>query len=282
MFQNKESTFIKLKLTHMRTIIFSAIITASLIGCNQKPASSEAPIAVPDRLTENLKGNVTQVETDSYNIDSTGKVGPLDEKDIEKYDSSGYTISYVSMNGKDSVKSVSKYWHNAQGFMTSMETKDAGGEKKSAMKIEYDSTGNYKTALSYDSTGKLDVYYTDIKSNKFGEVTGAKGYHKDSILKMGFTNDYDSIYYVSGETKDSIGKVTYSNKVKLNDKNDATEFDETTVTTDPKTKKDSTTNTVTTYKYDAWDNNGNWTQQTSYNEKGKPIKVVKRIITYKQ
>lgn len=270
------------KSTIMRITLFILAVTLFLTACNQKESASSVSYAINDLNNENLKGNITQVETDSYIIDSTGKTGPLDEKNIEKYDSSGYTVSYISMNGKDSVKSQSKYQHNAMGFMTDMQTTGANNEKKSSMTIEYDSAGIYSLAKSYDSTGKMDVYYKDITSNKFGQVTGAKGYHTDSTLKISFSNNYDSIYYVGGDSKDSVGKITYSGKVKLNDKRDVTKIDETTVTTDPKTKKDSTKNTVTTFTYDGWDSHGNWTQQTSFNEKGKPTKIVKRIIAYKQ
>lgn len=266
----------------MRVILFTSAIMLLVVACNQKQSASSVSYAATDVASENLKGNVTQVENDSYIIDSTGKTGPLDEKNIEKFDSSGYTVSYLSMNGKDSIKSQSKFQHNATGFMISMQTTGANDKKKSSMEIEYDSAGRYRLAKSYDSTGKMDVYFRDITSNKYGQVTGAKGYHADSTLKFTFSNNYDSIYYVGGVSKDSVGKVTYSGKTKLNDKKDAAQLDETTVTTDPKTKKDSTKNTVTTYKYDSWDSHGNWTQQTSYNEKDNPVKIFKRIIRYRQ
>ena len=266
----------------MRIILFTSAIILLMTACNQKESASSVFKPATDVAAENLKGNVTQVETNSYIIDSTGKTGPLDEKNIEKFDSSGYTVSYISMNGKDSIKSHTKFQHNATGFVTNIETTGANDKKKSALVIEYDSVGKYKLAKGYDSTGKMDVYYEDITSNKFGQVTGGKGYHPDSTLKLTFINDYDSIFYVGGTSKDSVGKVTYSNKIELNDKNDAAKSDEKNVTTDPKTKKDSTKNTVTTYTYDGWDSHGNWTQQTSINEKGKPTKIVKRIITYKQ
>lgn len=265
----------------MRIIFFTSAIILLMTACNQKQSASSLFYAATDLAVENLKGNITQVETDSYIIDSTGKTGPLDERNIEKFDSSGYTVSYISMNGKDSIKFQSKYQHNASGFVTGIQTTGANDKKKSSMIIEYDSAGNYRLAESYDSTGKKDAYYTDITSNKFGIVTGAKGFHADSTLKLTFNNDYDSVYYIGGNSKDSLGKVTYSSKLKLNDKKDAAQLDETIVTTDPKTKKDSTKNTVTTYTYDSWDSHGNWTQQTSINEKGKPTKIVKRIIEYK-
>ncbi len=264
----------------MRNALSALAVILLVTACNQKESASSVPMAVPDMAGENLKGPITQVETDAYLIDSTGKTGPLDEKNIEKFDSSGYSSSFMSMNGKDSIKFHNTYDHNAMGFTTGMETKGAKDEKKSSMTIESDSAGKYTSAKSYDSAGKMDVYYTDISTNKFGQVEGAKGYHPDSTLKMSFASDYDSIYYTGGVTKDSTGKVTYSSKYTLNDKRDPEKLEETVVTTDDKTKKDSTKNTVTTYTYDGWDSHGNWTQQTSVNEKGKPFKIVKRVITY--
>jgi len=265
----------------MRAKLLPLVLMISIVSCNQKPTASETPRAANDWSGENLKGSPTQVESDTYKIDSTGKMGPLDEKNIEKYDSSGYTVSSVTMNGKDSIKSQSSFVHGADGYMTSMETLGGKNEKKSSLTIQYDGPGKYSGAKSYDSTGKMDVYYTDITANSFGLVTSGKGHHPDSTLKMSFVNEFDSVYYVGGSAKDSVGKTTYTGKQTLNDKKDVAKLEEMTVTTDPKTKKDSTKTTITTYTYDGWDSHGNWTQQTSINEKGKPTKIVKRIILYK-
>jgi hypothetical protein len=265
----------------MRANLLPLILVLSVFSCNQKPPASETRKAVTDWTGENLKGNPTQVESDTYKIDSTGKTGPLDEKNIEKFDSNGYTMSSVIMNGKDSIKSQTHFMIGEDGFLTSMETTGGKNEKKSSLTIQYSGPGKYSGAKSYDSTGKMDVYYTDLTSNSFGMVTSGKGYHPDSVLKMSFTNEFDSVYYVGGSAKDSLGKTTYNSKQTLNDKKDIIKLEEMTVTTDPKTKKDSTKTTVTTYTYDGWDSHGNWTQQTSINEKGKPIKIIKRIIVYK-
>ncbi|HET7002527.1 MAG TPA: hypothetical protein VFI33_14490 [Puia sp.] len=265
----------------MRTKLLSVVLTISIVSCNQKPPAAEIPKAVNDWANENLKGSPTQVEADTYKIDSAGKTGPLDEKNIEKYDSSGYTTSVVTMNGKDSIKTQMNFAHEANGYMTSMETTGAKNEKKSSLTIQYDGPGKYAGAKSYDSTGKMDVYYIDLTANSFGQVTGGKGYHPDSTLKMSFVNEFDSVYYVGGSSKDSLSKTTYNGKQTLNDKKDMVKLEEMTVTTDPKTKKDSTKTTITTFTYDGWDSHGNWTQQTSINEKGKPTKIIKRMIVYK-
>jgi hypothetical protein len=60
--------------------------------------------------------------------------------------------------------------------------------------VDYDSFGKYDLAKSFDSIGKMDVFYSKITANKWGQATGAKGYHPSSTLKMSFTNDFDNIY----------------------------------------------------------------------------------------
>ncbi len=259
----------------MRHFIISAATVLLLVSCKQKEESNFLT-PVSDVLAENLKGDVTKVEIDTYLIDSTGKTGPLDEKTIEEFDAKGYTASYTSKTGKDSLKYASQFVHDNNGLMLSMETKGPNGIKRSSLTVDYDSIGKPLVAKGYDSSGKLETYYADVNTNQFNQVTTYKGYHPDSTLKLSYENMYDSVYYTGSESKDSVGKVTYSSKTKLNDKKDPEEQKETTVS------KDSTTDKVTTFKYTAWDSHGNWTDQTQYNEKGKPIKLVKRIIEYKQ
>ncbi|MEP6847190.1 MAG: hypothetical protein ABI861_14355 [Panacibacter sp.] len=264
----------------MRTIHVITGIVLLLTACTQKPSTeSSVPVAATDIAQDNLKGNVQQLESDTYLVDSTGK-DSIDSKNIEVFDDKGYAASITNKNGKDSVLSETSYTHNANGFLTNLSGK-ANGKTTFSLTLEYDSTGKYMMVKTYDSTGKMDSYYTDITSNAFGQPTGGKNYHADSTLKMSFVTEYDSIYFVGSNSTDSTGKVVYSSKVKLNDKKDAAELNEMSVTPDPKTKKDSTKNTVTTYTYDGWDSHGNWTQQTSLNEKGKPTKLIKRIIMYK-
>ena len=66
------------------------------------------------------------------------------------------------------------------------------------------------------------------------------------------------------------GKETYSSKIKLDDKNNVIENATKEVT------KDSTTNKTTKYRYDSYDDTGNWTQRTEMDENGKPVKIVKK------
>ncbi|MEP6682249.1 MAG: hypothetical protein ABJA35_03275 [Parafilimonas sp.] len=259
----------------MRLLTCIAGIAIMAVACNQKPSSEKnSPRPVPDALAENVKGKVAQIETNTYLVDSTtGAKGKLESKSIEKFDDSGYTVYYSNFTSKDSATNVTDYTHDANGFVTDITT-TKNGNPLSSMKIMVDSMGKYTVATLFDSTGKEDVFYDDITSNDFAQVLGAKGHHPDSTLKMTFTNNFDSIYYVGGESKDSVGKLTYSSTIKLNDKKDPEQMDESSVA------KDSTTKTTTTYAYNTWDNSGNWTQQT-VTENSKPKKIIERIITYK-
>lgn len=245
-----------------------------LLSCNQAPKNETTkPMALTDWKNENLKGSVKQIETETYLIDSaTGQMGTLESKGIETFDENGYTSSYNNFTPKDSTTMLYTYTHNPSGFMTNM-TVTKNGKPSSSMKIDVDSLGKYFSATSFDSTGKVDVIYTDIQSNNFGQVLSAKGLHPDSTLKMSFTNNYDSIFYTGGESKDSIGKVTYSSSLTLNDKKDPATMNEIIVS------KDSTTTTKNDYSYSDTDSEGNWTEQT-ISVNGKPSKMLKRTITY--
>jgi hypothetical protein len=254
-----------------------AAVAIMAAACDQKPAAStenNMQKPAPDALAENLKGKVQQVETETYLIDSaSGKMGKLESKGTEKYNDDGYTTSYSNYNAKDSSTTVYAYDIDASGHIQSMKT-TKNDKPLSSMTFVVDSS-KYTLATEYDSAGKVSTFYDEIVMNDYGQVASGTGHHADSSLKMTFKNIFDSIYYVGGESKDSVGKVTYSSTTKLDDKRNPVQTDETSVT------RDSTTNTKTTFAYDSWDSNGNWTQQTT-TENGKPKKIIKRTITYKQ
>ena len=72
-----------------------------------------------------------------------------------------------------------------------------------------------------------------------------------------------------------VGKVKTTSAAKYNDKGEQIEFSNTTIT------KDSTTTKVTKYIYDTHDDNGNFTRRKELDEKGKAIKITKRVYIYR-
>jgi hypothetical protein len=269
----------------VRGICITAVAVFIIASCNTNTTPSATAVYPNDLVSDNNKGPVTEITTDTYLIDSTGKPGAIDEKFTVKYDSAGFVTSVITTNSKDSVKATDTYTHNASGLLTEQVITDGNNKKKSSLVIEYDSTGKPTIAKSYDSTGKIDVYYTNIGLSKYGKFTGGTGYHPDSTLKLSFTNEFDSIHYIGGSSKDSTGKVTYSSSIQLDSNGNPQKMEETSVTMDSTTKKDVTKKTITTYTYGALDSHGNWTEQTEHiisDDKTKVPHLYKRVITYKE
>jgi hypothetical protein len=121
----------------------------------------------------------------------------------------------------------------------------------------------------------MELYYTGLSQNEQGQVTSWKQWDKDSVFRMEGSAIYDKYLQTSFTLKDSVGKVKSSSASKYNDKGELTEASNTDVV------KDSTTTKVTKYTYDSHDDMGNWTQRTTWDDKGKATKIIKRAYTYR-
>ena len=256
----------------MKKFSFVFIIALIALSCNEK---KEEALKNIDTLADNLKGKVEQTIDTDYKVDSSGKMGEQDSCCVVTtgYDDKGYISRYASDNKAATEKTKEEYVHYDNGTMKSVNS-TRNGKQVSKISIDIDKDGKYTTAKSFDSTGKMDSYYTDIASNDYGQLTSFKQYKPDSTLKMSMQSNYDSQFFMSNSVKDSIEKETYSSSLKRDGKNNITERKTMNV------GKDSTTNKVLKYTYDSEDDKGNWTQRTELDENGKPVKITKRTITY--
>ena len=255
----------------MKKISFLLIATL-VLSCNESK-KQEAPKNT-DWLADNLSGKVEQVSETAYKADSTGKMGEQDSCCVvsTKYDEKGYSSEYSSVDKAGTDRVEGTFTHDENGLFTGQKfTKN--GKPSSSLTVQIDN-GQYSGAQEFDSTNKMNFYYTDITSNDYGRVTGFKQFKPDSTLKMSMTFTYDKQFYKGQIVKDSVGMETYSSKQTLDDKNNVIESTEKTVT------KDSTINKATKYRYGSYDDKGNWTERTEMDENGKPVKIVKRTITY--
>jgi hypothetical protein len=84
---------------------------------------------------------------------------------------------------------------------------------------------------------------------------------------------YDGPNFIGFTATDSLGK-TSQGVVKLNEKGDAIKENYSYY------EKDSLITKNYTYKYDSYDNKGNWTQLSTYDEKEKKESIVKRVFSY--
>jgi len=150
------------------------------------------------------------------------------------------------------------------------------GKTTNSFETTVDDNGKYNGGNEYDSAGKLVHYYTGLSENEQGQVLSWKQWDKDSVFRMEGAATYDKFLQTGFVMKDSVGKVKSSSASKYNEKGEQVEVSNTNVT------KDSTTTKVTRYTYDTHDDAGNWTQRTTWDDKGKATKIVKRTYTYRK
>ncbi len=252
------------------------VVSVIVFSCNE---SKKEITKNTDWHADNLSGKVEQTTDSTYKTDSTGKAVELDSCCVvsTKYDEKGYSSAYTSANKAGTDKEEGTFTHDDKGLFTGQKF-IKNGKQMSSLTVE-NKDGVYSGAQSFDSTNKMDFYYTDITANDYGRITGFKQYKPDSTLKSSMTFNYNNQFLKDQSAKDSVGKETSSYAQTFDDKNHVVESTYKEIKTDS-TKKDSTITTVTKYSYDTFDDKGNWVQRTEMNEKGKPVKIVKRTITY--
>jgi hypothetical protein len=257
--------------------IFLLFSTAGIIAsCNNSTTIKSAEAAKnTDVLQQNLLGKVQRIEQSTFTVDSTGKSKQDSLVSIMDFDEKGYQPAYSTKDLSGKMHAEQTFKHDDKGtFLEMVSKKD--GKPDSRLVTEIDKDGKYMGGKRYDSTGKQDGYYTDLMTNEYGAVYAGKFHKMNGDVFSSWNSSFKGPLYIGGSSSDSMGKVSYIDSVKLDEKGNPVEDALTTKrSADAKTEK-------TSFKYDAFDEQGNWTQRTSYNEKGKATKIEKRTITYYQ
>ena len=258
----------------MKKLLLTLTIGFFLFSCsNNKKETGAAKNS--DWTTQHLKGKVQSYEETSYTPDNSGKIGAMDSCciDIEQYDKNGYGTTSQSKDSKGNLKSETTVSHYDGGQAKEVVTM-SNGKKTNTFSIQINKDGKYSGAQAYDSSGKMTSFYTDLTEDDYGAVTGGIEHKPDSSIRSSFAIENDKGMQVGSTGKDSSGKVTFTFKAELDDKGNMIKSTSTNIT------KDSTTTKTFTFKYDSYDDQGNWTQRTTYDDKGKATKVAKRTYTY--
>ena len=253
------------------TLLFASIVL--LLSC--KNNNQQAQPKNTDLVQRNLKGAVQHTIETPYKADSTGNTIAMDSCCVETYElnDSGYITKYTSKNDSNITNTEQTLIHYPNGAMKDITIMN-NGKFTNRVTPTIDENGNYTGGMSYDSTSKQDGYYTDMKQNDFGELTNGKLYKMDSTLKYHFEENYDNKGQYLGGRTDSAGKVIYTNITTLDSSGNPVKMITTTMV------KDSAKNDTTLYRYDKYDEQGNWIQRTTLTASGKPTKITKREITY--
>jgi hypothetical protein len=253
-------------------LLFSmAVFTAC--DNNTKKETTKESVMNTDLLQQNLKGKVKSITETSVNIDSSGAEKPGGVTNYISFDEKGYQTSFLGKDSSGKVVSEQFSLRNDAGMVTEFGSKK-DGKLMSRVVTDISPEGKYTGGKRYDSTDKQDGYYKDLMQNEYSIVYSGKLYNMNDKLMETFDMKYDKNQFLGGKVTDSTGKATYEGTAKVNDKGDISEESYTYVENgQSKTEKK-------TYQYDQYDEKGNWTQQTTYDDKGKRTKVVKRVITY--
>lgn len=253
-------------------LLFGIAVFTSCDNTTKKDTAQD-PIMNSDLMQQNLKGKVKSIAETSTTIDSTGVEKPDSLANYSSFDEKGYQTEYLTKDSSGKVVSEQFTARNDSGLVTEFGTKK-DGKIVSRVVTEISKDGKYLGGKKYDSTGKQDGYYKDLMQNEYTIVYSGKMYDMNNKLKETFDMKYDKTHFLGGKTTDSTGKATYEGTATVNDKGDMI-AEEYTYVEAGKSKTEKKT-----YKYDNYDDKGNWTQRTTYDDKGKPTKVVKRSLTY--
>jgi hypothetical protein len=253
--------------------LFCFVAIAGIVGCNSADQKTTSAPKNSDLVYMNLRGKVNEIVESSTTIDSVGKSKADSLSNVYQFDEKGYQPKYLTKDSAGKVHTDQTISHDSAGHFTQVVTM-VDGKLTYKLDVDMDKDGKYSGGKTYDSSGKQASYFGELVTNDYGIVTSGKEYFMNGKIKTTWSNKFDGANFTGGTSTDSTGKESYSGTIKLNDKGDP--IDEVSTTRE----KDSTKTEKMTYKYDTADDQGNWTQRTTYNEKGKPTKVVKRTITY--
>ena len=240
---------------------------------NTKTDTAQETAMTSDLVQQNLKGKVKSITETSTNIDSTGVEKQDSLITYTSFDEKGYQTEFLRKDSSGKVVSEEFASRNDAGVVTEFGTKK-NGKIVSRVETEISEDGKYLGGKRYDSTGKQDGYYKDLMQNEYAIVYKGKLFDMNDKVKETFDMKYDKSHFLGGKVTDSTGKTTYEGTAKVNDKGDMSE-EEYTYVEDGKSKAEKKT-----FKYDNYDDKGNWTQRTTYNDKDKRIQVVKRSLMY--
>lgn len=251
----------------MKKLLLFFIVSATFIACKDNQHRKNTGI-----IQQNLKGKVQTLTEITINLDSSGNPKSDSTYKISEFTTDGYVTTVTSKDSSGKIIQIQTLVLNADGTMKEM-NKSKEGKQISRFTAEVDKSGNYTSGKNYDSTNNQDSYLADLKTNEYGIVYSGKEYFMNGKIKNTWDAKYEGPNFVGFTATDSLGKKSQG-AVKLNEKGDAIKENYSYY------EKDSLIAKNYTYKYDSYDDKGNWTLRSTYDEKEKKESIVKRVFAY--
>lgn len=252
--------------------LFAVLFT---VRCSSDSAQSK--VIYSDLRRENIKGDISQMKITQYTCDSTGKQREMQDccATVMEYNEDGNLLKQTSTNKEGNVTEVETTTMHENGLRTSVTT-TRNGTRVRYMVFTVNEAGVYGSGKVLDSTDKVQMYYENLVINEYGQPVSFTLYGKDSSIVMKETAKYNGNLLISYVQTDKNGKQIASYEHKYNDKGESIE--ETTVeTTDEGEQKK-----IRRHTYNRYDEKGNWTKMTEWDDKGKAVSILAREFVYRQ
>lgn len=254
----------------MKSLLLPLTILLLTYSCSDVKVD-QAP-KYPDPFRENFAGEPERIEMLNYLVDSSGKLIP----DSLHYELGEWKDKYLrsytdrDSSGKNTVFGTYTYHPNGK---LNIITVTLNGKPFERYETIIDSAGRSTASFTYDSANKLQYFYKEITEDDKGRLLTFKIFSKDSVKVGQYAVIYEGNSVLQTMYTDSSGKISTRSSAKLRN---GDKIADTIVSI----RNDSTSTKILQYRYDSYDSLKNWLQRTDLNSAGKPVKVVKRTITY--
>jgi len=250
----------------MKKLLLCILVSASLTACTNKQTPNNTSL-----IQQNLKGKVQTISEITINFDSTGNEKSDSTIKISDFNSDGYITTITSKDSSGSITEIQTIALNTNGTVSEVK-KSKDGKQISRFKTELDKDGNYTGGKSYDSANNQDGYVTDFKTNEYGILYSGKEHLMNGKIKNSWDAKFEGPNFIGYNATDSVGRNS-NGTVKLNEKGDAINEIYNYYENDKAVTKNYN------HTYDSYDNKGNWTQRSTF-EQDKKTTIVKRVFTY--
>jgi hypothetical protein len=264
----------------MKVIIFKSLffLVVTIVSSDFCNAQSITGKKYSSLMRDGIKGSVSVSETSSYTIDTANKLVRQDSCCITRteFDKNGNSIKMerLTLAGVYQGGTVTKYHPNGLIKQISFLNKD---KKETALENYFiDKDGNYTGGEAFDD-GKLLRTFKITSQNEYGQWTKLDWYSLDGKIYREEEYTYDEFRRIketwNGYKDDPKGKFVQDLTTQYNTRGELISqhgIHSSLGTVNQKPNR--------IYEYDKY---GNWIQYIILDLAGKPVRIVKRNLTYK-
>jgi hypothetical protein len=264
----------------MKKLLIIFFLPIMVISCkNSDKTSNESSETVEMERTNlanaHLNGKVKAIEETPYTPDEDGNIGEIDSCciKIREYNDKGFRTKNIEKNKAGNITAVNVVEHTETGKFKSSTWTENGKEVWKRV-VTRDENGKVVQAVDTDSTNQVTRIHKGEVYNEYNQPVSGKSFMSDNTYLGTWSWKYVDGLRTGRTWIDSSDVQRVNRTGEVNDKGWLSRVVDVRVN-----ETDDTVTTIETYTYDSFDETGNWTQRTEFND-DKPVKVLKRVYTY--